>query len=262
MSVTEASWSGLTPPYKTIVADPPWPYDEGFQGWGERRHLPYSSMSVAEIGDLAISDLADAGAHLYLWTTNRYIAEALSFVTLWGFNYSATLVWAKTPNGKGSGGRFANTTEFVIHAAAPAQVQPRRVERAGALIRSARQAAGLTRGEVFHRVRGGKKTGLVNNWELDICLPSEADWRKLQEVLPALAGVKRPTVPAAPRREPAAIKRMDTTWWNWPRGQHSEKPPAFLDIVEQVSPGPYVELFARAPRLGWDSWGKGYEVAA
>lgn len=36
---------------------------------------------------------------------------------------------------------------------------------------------------------------------------------------------------------------------------HSAKPEAFLDFVEQVSPGPYVELFARRSRLGWDSWG-------
>jgi len=53
--------------------------------------------------------------------------------------------------------------------------------------------------------------------------------------------------------------RIDTTWFQWQRGPHSVKPAAFLDLVEQVSPGPYVELFARAPRLGWDSWGKGYE---
>jgi N6-adenosine-specific RNA methylase IME4 len=50
-----------------------------------------------------------------------------------------------------------------------------------------------------------------------------------------------------------------TTWFAWPRKAHSAKPPAFLDLVESWSPGPYVELFARAPRLGWDSWGKGYE---
>lgn len=49
------------------------------------------------------------------------------------------------------------------------------------------------------------------------------------------------------------------TWFEWPRSRHSEKPGQFFDLVEQVSPGPYVELFARAPRLGWDSWGKGYE---
>jgi N6-adenosine-specific RNA methylase IME4 len=36
---------------------------------------------------------------------------------------------------------------------------------------------------------------------------------------------------------------------------HSQKPDVFLDLVEQVSPGPYLELFARRQRLGWDTWG-------
>lgn len=45
-----------------------------------------------------------------------------------------------------------------------------------------------------------------------------------------------------------------------PRRGHSEKPDAFFDLVEKVSPGPRLELFARSPRLGWDSWGKGYEL--
>lgn len=36
---------------------------------------------------------------------------------------------------------------------------------------------------------------------------------------------------------------------------HSAKPEAFLDIVEQVSPGPYLEMFARRARFGWDYWG-------
>lgn len=33
--------------------------------------------------------------------------------------------------------------------------------------------------------------------------------------------------------------------------RHSGKPDAFFDIVERLSPGPYVELFARVPRPGW-----------
>ena len=49
-------------------------------------------------------------------------------------------------------------------------------------------------------------------------------------------------------------------WFEAPKGRHSAKPAAFGDLVERVSPGPYVELFARAPRLGWDHWGKGYEI--
>lgn len=51
------------------------------------------------------------------------------------------------------------------------------------------------------------------------------------------------------------IERVDSSWWLWKRGPHSAKPEAFLDMVERVSPGPYVELFARRDRLGWDTWG-------
>lgn len=44
-------------------------------------------------------------------------------------------------------------------------------------------------------------------------------------------------------------------------GRHSEKPEAFYgeafyaEVVEKVSPGPYVELFGRRPRPGWTVWG-------
>jgi len=45
------------------------------------------------------------------------------------------------------------------------------------------------------------------------------------------------------------------TWFAWPRGRHSQKPTQFYDLVEQVSPGPYFEMFARTPRPGWTVWG-------
>jgi N6-adenosine-specific RNA methylase IME4 len=53
-----------------------------------------------------------------------------------------------------------------------------------------------------------------------------------------------------------------STWFQWPSANHSAKPAGFGDIVEQVSPGPYLELFCRQPRFGWDSWGHGYEIGA
>jgi N6-adenosine-specific RNA methylase IME4 len=59
-----------------------------------------------------------------------------------------------------------------------------------------------------------------------------------------------------------ATSRVERTWFNWIRqydetgkSGHSAKPDAFLDLVEQVSPGPYIELFSRRARLGWDTWG-------
>lgn len=50
-------------------------------------------------------------------------------------------------------------------------------------------------------------------------------------------------------------KAESRNWWEWKRGRHSEKPGPFFDLVERVSPGPYLELFARTKRLGWDAWG-------
>lgn len=58
------------------------------------------------------------------------------------------------------------------------------------------------------------------------------------------------------------LKRRDVgTWHVWPqpygpRGKtNSAKPDAFFDLVESVSHGPYLELFARSARMGWDQWG-------
>lgn len=57
------------------------------------------------------------------------------------------------------------------------------------------------------------------------------------------------------RGSPPATGRALSRWYEWPRGKHSAKPEAFYDLVEQISPGPYLELFARRQRLGWDTWG-------
>lgn len=40
-----------------------------------------------------------------------------------------------------------------------------------------------------------------------------------------------------------------------PPREHSRKPDEFFAAVEQLVPGPYLELFARQSRPGWTSWG-------
>ena len=37
--------------------------------------------------------------------------------------------------------------------------------------------------------------------------------------------------------------------------EHSRKPDELYEIIERCSPGPYLELFARGKREGWDQWG-------
>lgn len=45
------------------------------------------------------------------------------------------------------------------------------------------------------------------------------------------------------------------TLFLWNRLPHSVKPDEFFHIVEECSPGPRLEMFARKSRLGWDRWG-------
>lgn len=53
-------------------------------------------------------------------------------------------------------------------------------------------------------------------------------------------------------------RRQTGTWHRWKRHYingkpaHSAKPDAFYDLVEATNDGPYLELFARRARLGWD----------
>ena len=51
------------------------------------------------------------------------------------------------------------------------------------------------------------------------------------------------------------LRRHIGTVLHWKRGRHSAKPEAFQDMVETVSPGPRLELFARRERPGWTVWG-------
>jgi N6-adenosine-specific RNA methylase IME4 len=47
----------------------------------------------------------------------------------------------------------------------------------------------------------------------------------------------------------------EKSWRELRRGKHSQKPEEIAEILEKVSPGPYLELFARRPRKGWTVWG-------
>lgn len=67
------------------------------------------------------------------------------------------------------------------------------------------------------------------------------------------------------RGSATALSRVGRSWFDWKRPyfngapRHSAKPPEFFTMVEAVSPGPRLEMFARSPRAGWAVWGN--EVA-
>jgi len=166
-----------------IVADPPWPYNRTWDT-APREHRPngkpspmgYSTLTVDRIKAMAVQPLAAENCDLYLWTTQKFLADGFDVLKAWGFRYCQTLTWCKPPRGTGQGGLYCPTTEFLL------------LGRIGKM----------------------------------------------------------------PKRE-----RMDSTWWEIkrPHNKHSAKPEFFIDVIEAMSEGPRLELFARRKRLGWHVWG-------
>ena len=57
-------------------------------------------------------------------------------------------------------------------------------------------------------------------------------------------------------------RRQGLTGFTAPRTIHSRKPEEMRRMIESVSYGPFVELFAREPHPGWDVWGNEVEGIA
>ncbi len=107
--------------FKTILADPPWRFTNrtGKVAPEHRRLDRYSTMTLDDICDLDVSQVAAANAHLYLWVPNALLPEGLQVLHSWGFRYVSNVVWAKRrkdggPDGRGVGFYFRNVTELLL----------------------------------------------------------------------------------------------------------------------------------------------------
>ena len=107
--------------FATILADPPWQFTNrtGKIAPEHSRLSRYGTMTLDEISELPISDLAEPTAHLYLWCPNALLPEGLAVMKAWGFNYKSNIVWHKVRKDGGSDGRgvgfyFRNVTELLL----------------------------------------------------------------------------------------------------------------------------------------------------
>jgi N6-adenosine-specific RNA methylase IME4 len=75
----------------------------------------YPTMTLEQLAALPVRDLAhDDGCHLYLWTTQKFLPDAIKLVDAWGFNYQCLMTWVK-PGGM-TPYSFMYNTEHVIFA--------------------------------------------------------------------------------------------------------------------------------------------------
>ena len=101
--------------YGTIVIDPPWPMTKIDRDvTPNQTGFDYPVMTVEEIEALSVAELADEACHLFLWTTQKFLPDALYCLDAWGFVYCLTMVWHK-PGGFQPYGLPQYNCEFVVY---------------------------------------------------------------------------------------------------------------------------------------------------
>lgn len=97
--------------YQIIYADPPYPIKwRGSNSIGTKP-LVYPTMTLMELAQLPIKDIAEDCSKLFLWTPNGFLPEALGLLKFWGFQYDKLWTWCKKT---GAGGHPRNATEHLI----------------------------------------------------------------------------------------------------------------------------------------------------
>ena len=121
MGVNMDGLPGLVGRYQTILADPPWRFQNrtGKVAPEHVRLRRYETMSIEEICALPVAVHAATPAHLYLWVPNALLPWGLRVMEAWGFSYKANVVWYKVrkdggPDGRGVGFYFRNVTEILL----------------------------------------------------------------------------------------------------------------------------------------------------
>jgi len=101
--------------YSVIYIDPPWPVGSiVMEKWQSPIEDKYPTMSLEEISNLPIPDLALDDCALFMWTTHTFLPDALEIIKKWGFKYHCLITWDKG-NGWTQFG-FNKRTEFLIYA--------------------------------------------------------------------------------------------------------------------------------------------------
>ena len=80
--------------YNIIYADPPWRYEQRKIPGGAEQHYP--TMTLDDICNLPVEQLADKNCALFLWTTFPKLKEAFQVIDAWGFQYrTLAFLWLK-----------------------------------------------------------------------------------------------------------------------------------------------------------------------
>ena len=101
--------------YSVIYADPPWPVGSiTMDKWESPIDDKYPVMSIEDIIELPVQELAADDCALFMWTTHTFLPDALNIIKEWGFKYFCCITWNKGSGWTQNG--FHKMTELLLYA--------------------------------------------------------------------------------------------------------------------------------------------------
>ncbi len=83
--------------YNVILADFPWSYSDKASAGKRGVDYKYSTMSMRDLSQMRIRDLAAENCALFLWATSPLMPEAIDLMRSYGFKYkNIAFTWVKT----------------------------------------------------------------------------------------------------------------------------------------------------------------------
>lgn len=229
-----------TTTYRTVLADPPWQYDDKLRMSDVTRGSSdnYSTLTVDEICDFGNTGVCretmDVAGHLledegflWLWVTNAFLLDGsgVKVCRAWGFTPKQIVTWVKTKKGA-----WSDIADSITEGWA-GEVDPEDGEPVSGAIEQLDRTMVTDEAMNEHGLQMGM--GRITRGATE-------------QMIVATRGQYTQHVKVKNRRNAIFA----------PRRAHSQKPEEQYELIEAVCPGPYLELFARQRRDGWDAWGK------
>lgn len=198
--------------YRCIVADPPWAFHDALPGEGRGARKHYKTLTVAQM------------EHLQPY---REIAS--------GPKNAVLFLW-RVASMQPEALQLAQRWGFTVKSELVWEKTTRRIER-------------QTREQLLKRYEASadKRERAALRRAVELFLAPRTDHFGMGRYV----RMSHEVCLIATRGKVAVKSRSIRSRFRAPVGRHSEKPGEFYDLVEQLVPGPYYELFARAPRAGW-----------
>lgn len=121
--------------YPVIYADPPWRY-EHTETESRAVENQYPTMSLDEICEMPISNIAHDDCVLFMWATSPKLEDAFRVLNAWGFKYRTCAVWDKEVIGMGY--YFRQQHELLLVATKGDIPTPAPADRPGSVLRDKR----------------------------------------------------------------------------------------------------------------------------